>query len=55
MELIIAVLIALGTISANDAQTLNRSDAERILQENKISQEEYDKQAAIIGLEESDF
>lgn len=55
MELLIAVLIALGAISSNDASTLTKSDAESIISESRISKAEFKKQAAIIGLEESDM
>jgi len=55
MELLIAVLIAFGTISSNDATRLNRADAERLVQESKISKADLDKQASIIGLEDSDM
>tara|TARA_R110002072_G_scaffold18370_4_gene69079 strand:- start:1711 stop:1878 length:168 start_codon:yes stop_codon:yes gene_type:complete len=55
MELLIAVLIAFGTISSNDASSLSKADAEKLVQESKISKADLDKQASIIGLEESDY
>ena len=55
MELLIAVLIAFGTISSSDASKLSQADAEKLIQEAKISKAEFEKQASIIGLEESDM
>ena len=55
MELLIAVLIAFGVVSSGDAQKLNSSTVEKLIQENKISQSDIEKEAAIIGLEESDM
>lgn len=55
MELLIAVLIAFGTISSNDAAGLSKADAEKLVQESKISKSDIDKHASIIGLEESDM
>lgn len=51
----IAVLIAFGTINSGDASSLTKADAEKLVQESKISKAEFDKQASIIGLEETDF
>ena len=55
MELLIAVLIALGTISSNEATTLTRSEAETIVNSSRVAKAEYERQLAIIGLEDSDM
>jgi hypothetical protein len=55
MELLIAVLIAFGVVSSGDASKLDRSTAERLVKESQISQADIDKEASIIGLEESDM
>jgi len=55
MELLIAVLIALGTISSTDSSNLSKADAEKLVLESKITKADLDKQASIIGLEESDM
>jgi hypothetical protein len=49
MELLIAVLIAFGTISSSDVSSLSKADAEQLVKA------DLDKQSSIIGLEESDF
>lgn len=55
MELLIAVLISLGVVSGNNASNLTAASAEKIVKENNITKAQIDKQAAIIGLEESDM
>lgn len=55
MELLIAVLIAFGVVSSGDAQKLDASSVEKLVQESNISQSDIEKEAAIIGLEESDM
>jgi hypothetical protein len=55
MEILIAVLIAFGVITSNDAVNLSKSEAEKIATESGLSQKQLDDKAAIIGLEESDI
>jgi len=55
MELLIAVLIAFGTISSTDATSLSKADAQKLVEQSKITKADLDKQASIIGLEESDM
>lgn len=55
MELLIAVLIAFGVVSSGEASLLDTSSAEKLIQENQISKSDMEKEAAIIGLEESDM
>jgi hypothetical protein len=55
MELLIAVLIAFGVVTSNDAANMSAASAEKLVKQNNITKAQIDKQAAIIGLEESDF
>lgn len=55
MELLIAVLIAFGVVTGNEATSLTKAEAEQLITESNISKTEMDKQASIIGLEEADF
>ena len=55
MELLIAVLVSLGVVTSTDAVNLDSSSAEKLIEQNNISKAELEKEASIIGLEESDF
>lgn len=55
MELLIAVLIAFGVVTGNNASNLDAATAEKLIKQNNITKAQIDNQAAIIGLEESDF
>ena len=55
MELLIAVLIAFGVVSGNNASSLDSTTAQKLIKENNITKSDIDKQAAIIGLEDSDM
>ncbi|MCF8277590.1 MAG: hypothetical protein K9J17_12725 [Flavobacteriales bacterium] len=55
MELLIAVLIAFGVVSSNEAAKLDASTAEKLAAKNNITKADLEKQAYIIGLEETDF
>ncbi|MCB9185591.1 MAG: hypothetical protein H6601_02465 [Flavobacteriales bacterium] len=55
MELLIAVLIAFGVVSSQDASKISKEKAEKLIMDNNISQSDIDKEASIIGLEETDF
>lgn len=55
MELLIAVLIAFGVVTSNDAANMSKAEMEKVAAEQGISQKEIDEKAAIIGLEESDI
>lgn len=54
MELLIAVLIALGVVTTKDSSSLDQKSIDKIIQQNNITQKQIDDQAQIIGLEESD-
>jgi len=55
MELLIAVLIAFGVVTTNDATNMSKEELDKVATEQGISQKEIDEKAAIIGLEESDI
>jgi len=55
MELLIAVLIAFGVVSGNNAGNLDAATAEKLVKENNITKADLEKQASIIGLEDSDM
>jgi hypothetical protein len=55
MELLIAVLIAFGVVSGNNAGNLDATTAQKLIKENNITKADLEKQASIIGLEDSDM
>lgn len=55
MELLIALLIAFGVVTGEEASKLDNESVDKLVQSSKITQDDIDKQAAIIGLEESDM
>ncbi|MCB9192290.1 MAG: hypothetical protein H6602_11550 [Flavobacteriales bacterium] len=55
MEILIAVLIAFGVVTGNDAVNMSKSEAEKIATESGLSQKQIDDKAAIIGLEETEM
>ena len=55
MELLIAVLIAFGVVSGNNAGSLDATTAQKLIKENNITKADLEKQASIIGLEDSDM
>ena len=55
MELLIAVLIAFGVITADQKGEISMEKAECMIQENGISKSDIEEQAKIIGLEETDY
>ena len=55
MELLIAVLIAFGVVSGEDAKSLSASELEKVATDSGLSQKEIDEKAKVIGLEETDY
>ncbi|GEM_PF-1834249 len=55
MELLIAVLIAFGVVTSNDAANMSAATATKLVSQNNISKTQIDKQASIIGLEEAEM
>lgn len=55
MELMIAVFISLGIITADQKGELTREKAESLMVEHSISKDDMEKETKIIGLEETDF
>lgn len=55
MELLIAVLIAFGVITSEQKGDLDQAKAEELIEMNGITKQDIEKEAKIIGLEETDF
>ena len=55
MELLIAVLIAFGVVTGEEASKLNNEEVNKRIETSKVTQDDIDKQAAIIGLEEAEM
>ena len=55
MELLIAVLIALGVVSTDEAKSLDQSNVDKLIEQNDITSKQIEEQTYIIGLEESDI
>lgn len=54
MELLIAVLVALGVITTKDTSNIDQKTIDKLIEQNHITQDQIDEQVEIIGLEESD-